>query len=72
MKKILLTATLLLPLFGLWGQVWGWDGSGTSEDPYLIQTSADWAELSTQVAAGNAYGDKYFMMSNDIDTQGCR
>lgn len=29
--------------------VWAWDGSGTSTDPYLIKTSADWEQLSTDV-----------------------
>ena len=31
---------------------WGWDGSGTSADPYLIRTSADWKQLSNEVGGG--------------------
>lgn len=49
---------------------WGWDGSGTSDTPYLIQNSTEWAEQSTQVAAGNAYGGQYFRISADINAQG--
>ena len=45
-------------------------GTGTSSDPYLIKSSADWKELATQVASGNSYIGKYFMMSDDLNTDG--
>lgn len=45
-------------------------GTGTSSAPYLIKSSADWKELATQVASGNSYIGKYFMMSDDLNTDG--
>ena len=49
---------------------WGWDGSGTSADPYLIRTSADWKQLADDVSGGNSYSGKFFEMAADIDAQG--
>lgn len=51
-------------------QAWAWDGSGTSADPYLIKTSADWKQLANDVGGGNSYSGKFFEMTADIDAQG--
>ena len=47
-----------------------WDGSGTSADPYLIKSSADWKQLADEVSGGNSYSGQYFEMAADIDAQG--
>ena len=66
-KKIFLILTLLLTtVVG----VWAWDGSGTSTDPYLIKSSADWKQLADDVNGGNSYSGKYFEMTADIDAEG--
>ena len=49
---------------------WGWDGSGTSTDPYLIQTNADWQQLADDVSGGETYSGIVFRMTVDIDTEG--
>lgn len=48
----------------------GWDGSGTSESPYLIQTTDDWKTLATEVNAGNSYSGQVFRLTKDIDAGG--
>ncbi len=42
-------------------------GTGTEADPYLIETTAQWAYLKAQVAAGNTYAGIYFLQTQDID-----
>ena len=34
-----------------------WNGSGSSGDPYLIASTADWNTLASNVANGNTYSD---------------
>ena len=46
--------------------VWAWSGSGTSSDPYLITSEADWNTLATNVENGNSYSGKYFKLTDDI------
>jgi len=42
-------------------------GSGTENDPYVITTAAQLAQLATYVNAGNTnYNDKYYKLGNDI------
>lgn len=66
-KKIMLIFTLLLTTVA---GAWAWDGSGTSANPYLIKSSADWKQLADEVSGGNSYSDKHFAMTADIDAQG--
>ena len=66
MKKLLLN--LLLMLTATTG--WAWDGSGTSDDPYLITNAEDLTQLATDVNGGNSYSGKYFEMTNDIQFTG--
>ncbi len=47
-----------------------WDGSGSSSDPYLIQTSADWKQLADDVLGGESYSGKYFEMTTSVDAEG--
>lgn len=51
-------------------QVWAWNGNGTQTDPYLISSSADWKQLSDNVAGGNTYSGTVFRMTRDIDANG--
>ncbi|MGN0106817.1 MAG: fibronectin type III domain-containing protein, partial [Hominilimicola sp.] len=42
-------------------------GTGTEEDPYLIQFASDLKQLAANVNNGETYSGKYFKMTNDID-----
>ena len=42
-------------------------GSGTQEDPYLIETEEQLAKLSKDVAEGTSYGDCFFRLESDLD-----
>ena len=44
-----------------------WDGNGTSDDPYLIKTTADLDQLATLVNSDfSDYSGTYFKLDNDI------
>ena len=43
-------------------------GSGTESDPYLISSYDDFCALSTNVANGETYDSKYFLLTNNITT----
>ena len=46
-------------------------GSGTKEDPYLIETAADFAEMIQSVTDGEStYTDQYFLQTADLDFTG--
>ena len=45
-------------------------GTGTAEDPYLIQSAADFALLKEQAAAGTTYEGSYFKMTKSVDFNG--
>jgi len=46
-------------------------GSGVENDPYIITTPAELAQLATYVNEGNSdYNDKYYKLGNDIDLSG--
>lgn len=47
-----------------------WTGAGTTGDPYLITSTADWKQLAADVLAGNSYSGTYFTMTADIDADG--
>ena len=48
----------------LWGIGGGADGS--SENPYIITTTAGWINLAGNVAAGKSYSSKYFQLGAGI------
>ena len=50
--------------------VWAWKGSGSSRNPYQIQSSDHWKQLADNVAAGNDYSGAFFRMTADINTDG--
>ena len=66
MKKLLLNLLLMLTA----ATAWAWDGSGTSDDPYLITNAEDLNQLASDVNGGNSYSGKYFEMTNDIQITG--
>ena len=41
-------------------------GTGTKDDPYLINTTADWDLFAKSVAGGIDYSKKYVKLTNDI------
>ncbi len=45
-------------------------GSGTEEDPYLIESEENLASLAAQVNAGQSFSGKYFKQTADLDL-GC-
>ena len=44
-----------------------WQGTGSSADPYIVDTSDKWQQLAWEVKRGNNYAGKYFLLKNDID-----
>ena len=60
---MILLATMLLTLTAQTAQAW--DGSGTEADPYLIKTTGDLSDLSTQSQTDDFDG-VYFQLYNDI------
>lgn len=45
----------------------GFEGEGSQNNPYLIQSVDDLLLLQKNVSKGNDYANKYFKMTNDID-----
>lgn len=67
MKRITLLFLLSISsLFYSVAQEFG-GGAGTSADPYILNTSAHFIELSDKVHAGNPHAGKYFAVKSDID-----
>ncbi len=44
-----------------------WEGQGTEQSPYLIQSEAELLGLAKSVNAGNSYKDQYFLLTEDLD-----
>lgn len=60
MRRLLfLVTTMLLMVQGLFA----WSGSGSSGDPYLIASPADWETFATST---NAYSETFFKLTADI------
>ena len=57
-----------LTLYAQWAQDDElFEGYGTEESPFLIQTAADWDALSNYINnGGTRYNDKHFKLTNDI------
>ena len=45
---------------------WGFQGSGTEEEPYLIPSTEVWNYLADKVNAGTTYSGKFFQQTADI------
>ena len=48
---------------------WHKSGDGTQQNPYLIESAADWNALSGRVSIGKSYSGKYFRLTDDIAIQ---
>ena len=78
MKKItLIISMLLVYAFGGYADTWdgstisSWTkGSGTSSDPYLIESAANLAYFRDMVNSGVSYSGKYFKLTTNINFNG--
>ena len=60
-------AMLLLVMLLTTATAWAWSGSGNSEnDPILITSAADLAQLATDVNGGESYNNMYFKQTANI------
>lgn len=69
-KTFGILATLLFVALGAWSQgteTPTWSGSGTSDDPYLIQSVADWNKLA-EGSKTNTYEGVYFRQTFTNET----
>ena len=66
-KATFFLATVLLCMVQNAG---AWEGEGTEDDPYLIQTYDDWVELVDRLNYGKSVKGEVFRMTADIDTEG--
>lgn len=57
-------------VFRQWNDHYGFAGSGTYEDPYLINNADDLIKFSEAVNNGNSFNDIYFRQTSDIDLNG--
>lgn len=46
------------------------EGSGTKDDPYLIETAVQFADFINSITAGESYSDVYFKQTADLDFAG--
>jgi len=68
-KRKSILFVLLLSL--LWiGRGYGFEGAGTKDSPYKIQSAADLLMLSERVNGGEQYDGVHFFQTSDIDLQG--
>ena len=59
---------ILIVLIALTPKAWaqGLSGSGTSADPYLISSSADWNTFAQSVTGGTTYAGQFVSLNADI------
>ena len=53
-------------------QGYGFEGTGTEEDPYLLATADDFATLAAKINADNTGAGEYFKLTGDIDFAGAQ
>jgi hypothetical protein len=58
-------------VFREWNDHYGFVGSGTYEDPYLISCAEDLVKLSEAVNSGDYFLETYFKQTCDIDMLSC-
>ena len=65
---ILVMASLFAAGFLMTDSVWAADlnGSGTSADPYRIETPADLEKVREDVAAGDSFSGRHLLLTEDI------
>ncbi|MCQ2515709.1 MAG: hypothetical protein MJ094_02465 [Saccharofermentans sp.] len=52
-----------------WNDSVGFEGHGTSEDPYLIQSTEDFILFADEVNDGGYFTDVYFLQTVDVDLE---
>ena len=67
--KQVLAALLTIAALATGQTAWAWDGSGTSDSPWLIKTTDDLVALANNSASNTYYG-KFFRLENDLDMNG--
>lgn len=81
MKKTAIFIFMFVLVSGLWAQnaeVSSWDGtaskwtngSGTIDEPYLIDKAEHLAQLAVDIKAGVKYDGKHFKLTTDLDMNG--
>lgn len=66
MKRIILTI-ISLNVLSLFSYSNSWKGLGTEEEPYLISSPQQMAELAEEVNNGTDFQNIFFSLTNDID-----
>ena len=64
LRYFLFTLFTLLMTTTAWAQI---TGSGSSDDPYVLHTAADWVTFANRVNGSRFYGDSYFKLSDTWD-----
>lgn len=65
--KRLLTTLISLCVVCFFSHSVSWEGTGTAEDPFLISTPHQLAELASEVNNGTSFYEEYFNLTDDID-----
>ena len=66
-KRLCLMLVLLCTMvLGAWADSPFSGGDGSAKNPYIISTTAQWDQFASDVNAGNAYSDKFFLLNADI------
>ena len=69
--RILFVILLLTNVSGGGNLAYAWSGSGTSSDPYLIGSKADWDQFRNKLSANsNKFEGEYLKLTADIDIGG--
>ena len=70
--RILTVILLLTGVSGGGNLAYAWSGSGTSSDPYLIGSKADWEEFRNRLGANFSknFNGEYLKLTADIDVGG--
>lgn len=70
--RILTVILLLTNVSGGGNLVYAWSGSGTSSEPYLIGSKADWDQFRNKLSANNSnkFNGEYLKLTADINIEG--
>lgn len=70
--RILTVILLLTNVSGGGNLAYAWSGNGTSSNPYLIGSKADWDEFRNRLSANNSnkFNGEYLKLTADIDIGG--
>ena len=70
MPLVLVSVLLLMLTLTVAASAAEFDGEGSAENPYLISSAEQLADLASAVNAGETYQDIYFLLTEDIDLGG--